>query len=61
MIVTCQSELAPWFPKVRLINGSIESMTPCHGFDRRKNTQESHPQPENRPIKLVGIHSTEHT
>lgn len=46
----------PLIPKVNLIDGSIESMTLGHGFDRRKNAQESHSQPEDGPIKLVGIH-----
>lgn len=33
-------------------------MTPRHGFNRCKDAQESHPQPKNSSLKLVGIHPT---
>jgi hypothetical protein len=38
-----------------IINCSIKSMTPRHGFNRCKDAQESHPQPKNSSLKLVGI------
>ena len=37
-------------------NDFIESIPPCHGFDRCKNAQESYPQSKDRSVQLVGIH-----